>query len=215
MFLNAWKAIYNLYMMNHRSGDMENDTLSRWVKGEVKDCAGARRVAMATPADLLESILKDKRTLLWNAEDGKWRDAHDLVQSWVAAQKKGGLLSPEKSVTYLFLIGRDLRNALSHPKLNPNARNTKQALTLASDHFLSLAVECIQVTIEHPVEGTTGKTTAYRSFLWPFLNNSDSFFSDYYLERLFPDEELEAFPKDAATTALKEIAKQYKSLRHR
>jgi hypothetical protein len=76
-----------------------------------------------------------------------------------------------------------------------------------------VAAATIKAMIEHPVEGTTGKTTAYRSFLWPFLKNNDSFFSDYYLERLFPDEELGAFPEDQAATAFRQFAKQMGTVR--
>src|SRR5206468_2650952 len=114
------------------------------------------------PTKLLQAVEKDKKTLLWNAEERRWRDAQENLEAWLAKRRKGQDLSPEKATSYLFLIGRDLRNALSHPTLNPNARNTKAALTLAGEQFLTLAVNCIETTIEHPVEGTTGKTTAYR-----------------------------------------------------
>ncbi|HWN98055.1 MAG TPA: N-6 DNA methylase, partial [Blastocatellia bacterium] len=79
--------------------------------------------------------------------------------------------------------------------------------------LIPIVAAAIRATIEHPVEGTTGRTTAYRSTLWPYIINSDSIFSDYYLERLFPNDELVAFPEDEAKTLLKEIAKRVDSLR--
>ena len=65
------------------------------------------------------------------------------------------------------------------------------------------------LSIEQPPVGTTGRAPAYRFFLYPYLKNSDSFFSDYYLERLFPDDELGAFPADQAKDLLKQIAKEF------
>jgi hypothetical protein len=54
-----------------------------------------------------------------------------------------------------------------------------------------------------------GSKTAFFTHTIPRrpLKNSDGFFSDYYLERLFPDEELGAFPEDQAKELLKQIAK--------
>jgi len=65
------------------------------------------------------------------------------------------------------------------------------------------------VSIEQPPVGTTGRSPAYRFFLYPYLKNSDGFFSDYYLERLFPDDELGAFPADQAKDLLKQIGKEF------
>lgn len=207
-FLNAWKAIYNLYMIMHSRGDVENRTLSRWIE-EIQNAPEIRKLAAATPTDLLAAVQKVEKALLWNAETKTWREAKTLIETWL--QKKNSL-SPEKACKYIFLIGRDIRNALSHPTFSPNASNVKKALSLAVDRFIPLAEAAIRVTIEHPPPGTTGRATAYRSFLYPFLKNSDSFFSDYYLERLFPDAELKTFDEDSAKQSLKELHKSFNQL---
>ena len=102
---------------------------------------------------------------------------------------------------------RDMRNTAFHPKFNPNTAPIKKALAAAADCLIPIAAAAVEATIEHPVPHTTGKATAYRFFLYPFLKNSDGFFSDYYLERLFPDEELGAFPEDQAKELFKQIVK--------
>ena len=102
---------------------------------------------------------------------------------------------------------RDMRNTAFHPEFNPNTAPVKKALAGAADCLIPIVAAAVEATIEHPVPHTTGKATAYRFFLYPFLKNSDGFFSDYYLERLFPDEELGAFPEDQAKELLKQIAK--------
>jgi len=106
-----------------------------------------------------------------------------------------------------------LRNAVSHPTLNPNKAKVKTALALVGDAFLRLTEVAIQTTIEHPRPGTTGRATAYRFFLYPYLKNSDGFLSDYYLERLLPDQELGAFSEDQSREQLKLVQKELLSRR--
>lgn len=80
----------------------------------------------------------------------------------------------------------------------------KKAIGAAADCLIPIVAAAIEATIEHPVPGTTGRATAYRFFLYPFLKNSDGVFSDYYLERIFPDDELAAFPEDQTKESLKQ-----------
>ncbi|MGA9771158.1 MAG: N-6 DNA methylase [Blastocatellia bacterium] len=207
-FLNAWNAIYNLTMIMHSRGDAEYRTLARWIE-EIQSAPQVRKLAAATPVDFLSAIQKAERALLWNAETKNWREARTLVEAWL--QKKESL-SPEKACRYVFLVARDLRNAVHHATFSPNSTNVKKALSLAADHIIPLAEAAIRATIEHPPAGTTGRATAYRSFLYPFLKNSDSFFSDYYLERLFADAELKDFDEDGAKQSLRELYKSFNRL---
>ena len=206
-FRNAWSAIYNLWMMMHQRGDIENTTFTRFFT-EVAPAPEIRSVALSTPTSFLEALKKAQNSLLFNAETKKPRDAKQLVELWLDRRKKGRELSVDSAVKYLFLIARDLRNALSHPTLDPKSPNIKKALTFAADTFSALAIAATETIIERPPEGTTGRVVAYRSFLYPYLKNSDSPFSDYYLERLFPEQELSAFPEAEAKTALREINKE-------
>ncbi|CAN5649467.1 hypothetical protein BH20ACI3_BH20ACI3_27940 [soil metagenome] len=207
VFRNAWYAIYNLYMMTHKRGEAENIALSSWIE-EAQASQKVRAIALATSTDFFEALMKAQNSLLFDAESKKPRDAKQLTELWLFKRKQGKELSPEKACSYLLLIGRDLRNAISHPKQDPNSPTIKKALKLAAESFLPLAIAATDAMIEHPPEGTTGRATAYRSFLYPFLKNSDTPFSDYYLEKLFPDQELDAFPEAEAKTSLKEIAKE-------
>lgn len=206
-FRNAWSALYNLWMMMHQRGEIENMTFTRFFT-EVDSSPSIRNIALSTETPLLEALKKAQNALLFDAETKKPRDAKQLVELWLDQRKKGRELTPDKAVKYLFLIGRDLRNALSHPTLDPKSANIKKALTFAAEVFLPLATAATEAIIERPPAGTTGRVVAYRSFLYPFLKNSDSPFSDYYLERLFPEQELNAFPEDEAKAALKEINKE-------
>jgi type I restriction-modification system DNA methylase subunit len=206
-FRNAWSALYNLWMMMHQRGEIENTTFTRFFT-EVAPAPEIRSVALSTPPPFLEALKKAQNSLLFNAETKKPREAKQLVELWLDRNKRGRELSPDNAVKYLFLIGRDLRNALSHPKLDPKSPNIKKALSFAADIFLSLATAATEAIIARPPEGTTGRVVAYRSFLYPYLKNSDSPFSDYYLERLFPEQELSAFPEDESKTALREINKE-------
>jgi type I restriction-modification system DNA methylase subunit len=203
-FRNAWNAVYNLTMMMHRRGEIENVTFMRLIE-EVQAAPKVRTIALGTPTGFFESLKKAQTTLLFDAESKKPRDAKQFVEIWLDRRKKRGDISPEKACKYLFMIGRDLRNALSHPKLDPNSSVIKKALAQAADIFVPLAVATTEAIIERPPEGTTGRVIAYRSFLYPFLKNSDSPFSDYYLERLFPEQELSAFPEAEGKASLKEI----------
>lgn len=211
-FLNAWKAVTNLSAMMQRRGEIENVTFTRFIT-EVESAPTVRSIAVVTPTAFLEALKKGQTTLLFNAESKKPRDAKQFVELWLDRRKKRGDISPDKACKYLFLIGRDLRNALSHPKLDPNSPIIKKAFAQAADIFLPLAIAATEAIIERPPEGTTGRAIAYRSFLYPFLKNSDSPFSDYYLERLFPEQELSAFPEDEAKAALKEINKELEARR--
>lgn len=203
-FRNSWSAIYNLYMMTHRAGEAENITLSRWI-GEIEKATDVRRICQGMPTGLLESLVKAQNTLLKDVERNRWRDSKVRIDDWLQKRQRSQELSPEKACTYTFFIGRDIRNAVSHPTINPNAAATRKALDAAADFFLPLAIAAVEATIEQPLEGTTGRATAYRSFLYPFLKNSDSFFSDYYLEKVFEVEELAALPEEEAKAGLKQL----------
>jgi type I restriction-modification system DNA methylase subunit len=204
-FLDAWWAAYNLFLLHGRSGDDEHKCFNRWVS-EVKDIPEVRRAFSTSPETVPISafrttVNKTKNTLL------KPQGIQGL-QAWSAKSA-----SPDKACRYFFDIVRDMRNTCAHPDFNPKSAAVKQALTAAADCLVPIVAAAIQTMIEQPVEGTTGRTTAYRSFLWPFLKNADSFFSDYYLERLLPEEELDAFPEEEARELLKSLARQYESLR--
>jgi type I restriction-modification system DNA methylase subunit len=204
-FRDAWSAAYNLFMLHGHSGDDEHKCFNRWVS-EVKEIPDVRRAFSIVPETVLipafrTTVSKAKNTLL------KPQGLQGL-QAWSAKSA-----SPDKACRYFFDIVRDMRNTCAHPDFNPKSAAVKRALTTAADCLVPVVASATQAMIEQPVEGTTGRTTAYRSFLWPFLKNADSFFSDYYLERLFPEEELDAFPEGEARELLKSIAKQYESLR--
>jgi hypothetical protein len=207
-FLNAWRALYNLWMMMQQRGEIENVTFTRFI-AEIESAPAVRKIALETPTAFLEALMKAQNTLLFDAESKKPREARQRVQDWLDRRKRrGDNPSPEKACNYLFIIGRDLRNSLSHPKLDPTAAAIKKVFVQAAEVFLPLVVAATEGIIERPPAGTTGRVVAYRSFLYPFLKNSDSPFSDYYLERLFPEQELSAFPEDEAKTALKEVNKE-------
>jgi hypothetical protein len=108
---------------------------------------------------------------------------------------------------------RDIRNRCSHPDFNPNSAATNKALTSAAECLIPVVHAAIEAMVREPVEGTTGKTTAYRFFLSPFAINNDSFFSDYYLEYLFPGDELSAFPEEQVSTSFKTLAKHIGTVR--
>jgi type I restriction-modification system DNA methylase subunit len=211
-FREAWSAIYNLFMMVHIPGDLENKTLLKWIQN-IKDFPKIRTKVQEFSNNCLESILKAEKALLRDTQREQWRESKQHIETWLQKRHKGQELSSEKACTYTFLIGRDIRNAISHPdRLNPKARMVKPALQHVADFFVPLAVSAIESVIEQPLSETTGRMTAYRSFLYPFLKNSASFFSDYYLERLFPDDELEGFDDDNSKQQLKDFAKKLKPL---
>jgi hypothetical protein len=204
-FRDAWSATYNLFLLHGRSGDDEHKCFNRWVS-EVKEIPDVRRTFSTVPETVPISafrttVNKAKNTLL------KPQGLQGL-QAWSAKSA-----SSDKACRYFFDIVRDMRNTCAHPDFNPKSAAVKQALTTAAACLVPMVASAIQAMIEQPVAGTTGRTTAYRSFLWPFLKNADSFFSDYYLERLFPEEELDAFPEEEARELLKSLAKQYEGLR--
>src|ERR1051325_5308740 len=146
-FRNAWSAIYNLWMMMHQRGDIENTTFTRFFT-EVAPAPEIRSVALSTPTSFLEALKKAQNSLLFNAETKKPRDAKQLIELWLDRRKKTRELSPDNAVKYLFLIGRDLRNALSHPTLDPKSPNIKRALTFAADIFSALAIAATEAIIE-------------------------------------------------------------------
>lgn len=212
-FRNAWFAIYNVYMMDHQTGELENMTLSRWIS-EMKANPLIHQAARSIPTQFLEAAKQAEQDLLWDAEKKKWRvEGRAAVENWLTKRNQGQDLSSENACSSALLIGRDLRNAVSHPTLNPNKAKVKKALALAGETFTQLAEVAIQTTIEHPRAGTTGRATAYRFFLYPYLRNSDSFLSDYYLERLLPDQELVAFPEDPSREQLKTLQKELQARR--
>lgn len=197
-FSDAWAVAYNLFMMHGEPGDEEFRRFNSWVSS-VKDSPGVRHHFVTTGDPLIlafrQAVERVKNILL------KPQGLQEL-QSWAG---KG--VSPEKACRYFFTITRDIRNTAFHPGFNPTAP-VKKAIGAAADCLLPIVAAAVEATIEHPVPNTTGKATAYRFFLYPFLKNSDGFFSDYYLERLFPDEELGAFPEDQSKELFKQISKQ-------
>jgi hypothetical protein len=197
-FSDAWSVAYNLFMMHGEPGDEEYRRFNSWVS-TLKDDAGVRHYFVNAGDPLIASFRQAaervKKILLKP-------DGLQSLESWTS---KG--VNPEKASRYFFLMIRDMRNTAFHPKFNPNTAPIKKALAAAADCLIPIVAAAVEATIEHPVPHTTGKATAYRFFLYPFLKNSDGFFSDYYLERLFPDEELGAFPEDQAKELLKQIAK--------
>ena len=197
-FSDAWSVAYNLFMMHGEPGDEEYRRFNSWVS-TLKDDAGVRHYFVNAGDPLIASFRQAaervKKILLKP-------DGLQSLESWTF---KG--VSTEKASRYFFLMIRDMRNTAFHPKFNPNTAPIKKALAAAADCLIPIAAAAVEATIEHPVPHTTGKATAYRFFLYPFLKNSDGFFSDYYLERLFPDEELGSFPEDQAKELLKQIAK--------
>jgi hypothetical protein len=207
-FRHSWSAIYNLYMMLHVRGEFENDALSNWSK-EMQGAPAVRDVARETPRSMLDAIQRAENQLLWNTESKRFREGKKILEAW----RGKPIVSSADACKWLLLIGRDLRNAVSHPSINPAAPNVKKALNAAAPIFFKLAEAAIRVTIERPPAGATGRTTAYRSFLYPYLKNSESNFSDYYLEHLFEEGELFVFAEDEIKPALRELAQQYEKLR--
>ncbi|MEP0858084.1 N-6 DNA methylase [Trichocoleus sp. DQ-U1] len=209
-FREAWFAIYNLSMMIQIPGEEENKTLIKLSK-ELETAPAIRSLSQDFPTSFLELLLTAKKQLLWDAQRNQWRESKQCVESWLQKRQKSQELSPEKACTYVFLILRDLRNTVSHFDSNPSSSATKKALNAAADQFIPLAAAAIETIIERPIKGTTGRTIAYHSFLYPFLKNSDSFFSDYYLERLFPEEELADFAEAEVKEQLRGIAREWRS----
>ncbi|MBW1794343.1 MAG: N-6 DNA methylase [Deltaproteobacteria bacterium] len=204
-FRDAWSAAYNLFMMYGKAGDEEFKRFNSWVT-DVKEVPEVRRMLTESSgpvpfSDFRAAVYKSRRKLL-NSQ------GLQELEAWEPCST-----SRDKACRYFFNIMRDLRNTCSHPNFNPNSAQIKKALGVAADCLIPVVCYAGKAMIEHPVEGTTGRTTAYRWFLWPFLKNSDSFFSDYYLERLFPEEELGAFPEKEVKTYFKDVAKGLKSRR--
>lgn len=208
-FREAWDSAYNLFMLHGIAGDEEFKSFNRWVSDLVSLPEAGRVIQKREFIDFRERLEKAKKALLFDNSKKRWREGYQLLESW----EKERTISTEKAIRYFLIIVRDIRNACSHPELNPNASATRHALASAASCLILMLGAAIPAMIEHPVAGTTGRTTAYRSFLWPFLKNSDSFFSDYYLERLFPTEDLQSFPEDEARNLLKDLAKQYQAKR--
>ena len=180
-FSDAWSVAYNLFMMHGEPGDEEYRRFNPWVS-TLKDYAGVRHyfVNAGDPSigAFRQAVDRAKKILLKT-------NGLQSLDSWAS---RG--VSPEKASRYFFLMIRDMRNTAFHPVFNPNTGPVKKALAAAADCLIPIVAAAVEATIEHPVPHKTGKATAYRFFLYPFLKNSDGFFSDYYLERLFPDEEL-------------------------
>ncbi|MEA1868268.1 MAG: DNA methyltransferase, partial [Thermodesulfobacteriota bacterium] len=204
-FRDAWSAAYNLFVMHGKAGDDEHKCFNRWVT-ILRDVPSIRRFFSEAhetePFSVFRANVKKARKTLLKPQ------GRQELYAWNVKPA-----SADKACRYFLTICRDIRNTCSHPDFNPKAAAIKKALASAADCLVPVVAAAIKATIEHPVEGSTGRTTAYRSFLWPFLKNSDSFFSDYYLEKLFPEEELEAIPEDVARAGLKTIARQIASMR--
>jgi len=196
-FMDTWAVAYNLFMMHGEPGDEEFRRFNSWVSS-VTEYAGVRHHFVARGDTLLafrQSVERVKNVLL------KPQGLQEL-DAW---SRKS--VVPEKACRYFLTIARDIRNTVGHPGFNPTTP-VKKAISAAADCLLPIVAAAVEATIEHPIPNTTGRATAYRFFLYPFLKNSDGFFSDYYLERLFPDEELEAFPEEQAKEHLKRVSKE-------
>jgi hypothetical protein len=200
-FSNAWFAVFNLTKLYGPAGDEDSLCFNRWTT-EVMGVPGARQFIQNVPlADFVKDVERAKRALLYDTGRNCWRQSYQYLNSLPSQRTE----NVGTALRYFLLIIRDIRNACSHPEFNPKGIALKKALTSAADCLIPLASAAIQATIEHPPIGTTGRTTAYRSFLWPFIKNSDSFLSDYYLERLFQEGELADFSEDTAKNNLKEL----------
>jgi type I restriction-modification system DNA methylase subunit len=204
-FLDAWGAVYNLFMLFGERGDPEYKRLHLWIDS-LKPVPEVRRLLVdagggAAFSDFRQALARSANTLL--GEEGRQQ-----IAAW---QRRTN--DPESACTYFVTMARDIRNKCSHPNFNPSGAATKRSLTAASNCLVPFAEAAIEAMIRRPLEGTTGKTIAYRSFLWPFLNNSDSFFSDYYLEFIFADEELAELDESATRAAFHRLANQLTSLR--
>ena len=196
-------------MMYGEPGDDEFKRFNRWIT-EVKEIPEVRRILQeASLVRFSQEVEKAKRALLYGTEKNRWREGYQHLEA-LGRQTTSSL---DRAIRYFLIIVRDIRNACGHPEFNPSSAATKKALASGTSYLIPIIAAAIQAMIEHPVEGTTGRTTAYRSCLWPFLKNADSFFSDYYLERLFPEEELEVFPEEQARELLKGLARQFETHR--
>jgi type I restriction-modification system DNA methylase subunit len=207
-FFEAWLAAYNLLMMHGGPGDEEFKRFGRWVTTVIDVPRVRELIQDPSLAQFRDAVKKAEKALLFDTEKKRPREGRQHLEAW-----SKGVLSADKAIRYFLIIIRDIRNACAHAEFNPSAAATKRALSASADSLIPIVAAAIRATIEHPVEGTTGRTTAYRSTLWPYIINSDSIFSDYYLERLFPNEELASFEEDEAKTLLKEIAKRVDSIR--
>ncbi|MDQ7826891.1 MAG: N-6 DNA methylase [Candidatus Eremiobacteraeota bacterium] len=205
VFRCAWSAIYNLSLSAHVKGDDENKTYFKFV-GHLEDSPSVRKIAKNMPMELLKRLLEAEKTVLYNNELQKYRDSKQCAEIWL----KKPDLTPEKACNYVFTIARDLRNVISHPTYNPSSIHIRHVFELASPYFIMLAEAAIETIISHPIQGTTGKTELYIAYLWPFMNNSDSFFSDYYIENLLEEAHLGSFPETTSKEKMKKISRSFK-----
>src|SRR6267378_47314 len=54
-FRNGWSALYNLWMMMHQRGEIENLTFLRFIT-EIDSAPTVRKIALATPSGFLEAL---------------------------------------------------------------------------------------------------------------------------------------------------------------
>lgn len=198
-FTKAYWAADGLSQLHAERGDEDIVAFQRWIE-DIK-----------TAPDVTSQFTLERALIPLRA----FRDAVGRARNTIL--KRDGLQQleawrdntpPAKACGYFFTICRAIRNRLFHADLNLNNASVKKVLGLGADCLIPVVAAAAFRCIEWPPEGTTGRAPAYRFFLYPFLRNSDGFFSDYYLERLFPDHELAAFPEDQAKELLKQIAKQ-------
>ena len=198
-FTNAYWAADGLSQLYGERGDEDVVSYQTWIE-QIKGHPEVRRYFTAggpLPTKTFRDLVgRARNTLL--AKEGVQQ-----LEAWKDSS------SPEKSCSYFFSICRAIRNRLFHADLNLNSPAIKKALTSGAECLLPVVSAAALLSIEQPPLGTTGRSPAYRFFLYPYLKNSDGFFSDYYLERLFPDDELGAFPADQAKDLLKQVAKQF------
>jgi hypothetical protein len=198
-FTSAYWAADGLSQLYRERGDEDIVSFQRWIE-QIKVHPEVRRFFTAGSLPSMkafrELVGRARNTLL--AKEGVQQ-----LDAWKDSSP------PEKSCSYFFSICRAIRNRLFHADLNLNSPAIKKALASGAECLLPVVSAAVLLSIEQPPLGTTGRAPAYRFFLYPYLKNSDGFFSDYYLERLFPDDELSAFPADQANDLLKQLAKLY------
>jgi hypothetical protein len=199
-FTKAYWAADGLSQLHAERGESDFIAFQRWM-GDLKSQPDVTQ--HFNPARNLiplnsfrEAVTKSRKTLLG-------REGDQELEAW----NKNS--TPEKACSYFFTICRAIRNRLFHADLNLNSASIRKTLAVAGDCLLPVVAAATLRSIEWPPAGTTGKAPPYRFFLYPFLKNSDGFFSDYYLERLFPDKELGAFAEDLSKEAFKQLAKQF------
>ncbi|MCL4849811.1 MAG: N-6 DNA methylase [Bryobacteraceae bacterium] len=198
-FIKCYLAADGLSQLHRERGESDFIAFQRWI-GDIKTHPEVnqyfREARNLIPAERFRlAVHRSQSTLLE-------REGKPELTAWTASS------SPEKACAYFFAVVRAKRNRVLHGDLNLSSPGVRKVLATGAECLLPVMIAAIDKCIDWPPEGTTGKAPPYRFFLYPFLKNSDSFFSDYYLERLFPEHELAAFPEDHSNQVFKDLAKQ-------